>query len=54
MKIKFNKYTYFNPNNDDNTVYETPTAFQKQEYAFKQEEFNIQVDNARAHHLRCS
>ena len=45
MKIKFNKYTYFNPNNDDNNVYETATAFQKQKYAFNQEKFNQLIAN---------
>lgn len=45
MKIKFNKYTYFNPNDDDHNVYEVATAYQKQKHAFKQEEFNKLIAN---------
>ena len=45
MKIKFNKYTYFDPNADDNNVYETANETQKQQYAFNQEKFNQLIAN---------
>lgn len=45
MKIKFNKYTYFDPNADDANIYETANETQKQQYAFNQEKFNQLIAN---------
>lgn len=45
MKIKFNKYTYFDSNADDYNVYETANETQKQQYAFNQEKFNQLIAN---------
>lgn len=45
MKIKFNKYTYFDSNADDDNIYETANETQKQQYAFNQEKFNQLIAN---------
>lgn len=45
MKIKFNKYTYFDPNANDKNVYEVATDAQKQQYTFNQDKFNLLIAN---------
>lgn len=45
MKISFGNYTYFDPNADDKTTYNTANDAQKQKYGFNQTYFNQLIGN---------